>query len=61
MTVNDRTSASMTAASLTGLLAFALFVLAASVFWGDGLGLVAVAVGLAMVGATGALICRATR
>jgi hypothetical protein len=51
----------MTAASLTGLLAFVLFVLAGFVFWGSGTSLVAVAVGLAMVGATGALICRATR
>jgi hypothetical protein len=59
--VNDRTSAAMTAASLTGLLAFVLFVLAAFVFWGSATGLAAVLAGLAMVGATGALICRATR
>ena len=51
----------MTAASLTGLLAFVLFVLAGFVFRGSATGLAAVWGGLAMVGATGALICRATR
>jgi hypothetical protein len=59
--MNDRTSSAFTAASLTGLLAFVLFVLAGSVLWGQTLGLAAVAAGLALVGATAALICRATR
>jgi thiamine transporter ThiT len=59
--VNDRTSAAMTAASLTGLLAFVLFVLAGVVFWGHALAVAGAVAGLAMVGATGTLICRATR
>jgi hypothetical protein len=51
----------MTAASLTGLLAFALFVLATFVLWGQLLGVFAAVTGLAMVCATGALVCRSTR
>jgi hypothetical protein len=50
-----------TAASLTGLLAFALFVLATFVLWGQMLGVVAAVAGLALVCATAALICRSTR
>jgi hypothetical protein len=49
-----------TAASLTGLLAFALFVVATFVLWGQMLGVVAAVAGLAMVCATAALIVRAT-
>ena len=49
-----------TAASITGLLAFALFVLATFVLWGELLGVVAAVGGLAMVCATAALICRST-
>jgi hypothetical protein len=57
--MNDASSA---AASLTGLLAFVLFVLAGFVVWSRPLaGLAAVAAGLALVGATAALICRSTR
>jgi hypothetical protein len=51
----------MTAASLTGLLAFALFVLAAFVLWGQLLGVAAAVAGLALVGTTAALVCRSTR
>ncbi len=51
----------MTAASLTGLLAFALFVLATFVLWGQLLGVAAAVAGLVMVCATGALVCRSTR
>jgi hypothetical protein len=57
--MNDASSA---AASLTGLLAFLLLVLAAFVVWHSPLmGLAAVAGALALVGATAALICRSTR
>jgi hypothetical protein len=59
--MNDRTSSAFTAASLTGLLAFALFVLAGSVFWGEALGVAAAVAGLALIAATAGLICRATR
>jgi uncharacterized protein (DUF58 family) len=51
----------MTAASLTGLLAFALFLVATFLLWGDLLGVAAAVAGLAMVCATGALVCRSTR
>ncbi len=51
----------MTAASLTGLLAFALFVIATFVLWGQMLGVVAAVAGLMLVGTTAALICRSTR
>jgi hypothetical protein len=51
----------MTAASLTGLLAFALFVVATVVLWGQMLGLLAAVAGLVLVGTTAALICRSTR
>jgi hypothetical protein len=57
--MNDASSA---AASLTGLMAFVLLVLAAFLVWNSPmLGLVAVAGALALVGATAALICRSTR
>ena len=50
------------AASLTGLLAFVLLVLAVFVIGHSALlGLGAVAAALALVGATAALICRSTR
>jgi hypothetical protein len=53
---------SSTAAGLTGLVAFLLFVLAGIEFFGRPLiGLAAVAAGLALVAATAALICRSTR
>jgi hypothetical protein len=51
----------MTAASLTGLLAFALFVIATFVLWGRLLGVAAAVAGVAMVLATAALVCRSTR
>ena len=51
----------MTAASLTGLLAFALLVIAAFVLWGQLLGVFAAVAGLLLVGTTGMLICRSTR
>ena len=50
-----------TAASLTGLLAFVLFVLATFVLWGQALGVLAAVAGLALVCATAGLICRSTR
>jgi hypothetical protein len=54
--------ASSAAASLTGLLAFLLIVTAGIFVWHSALvGLVALAGGLALVGATAALICRSTR
>ena len=51
----------MTAASLTGLLAFALFIVAAFVLWGQLLGVVAAVAGVLLVCATAALVCRSTR
>jgi hypothetical protein len=51
----------MTAASLTGLLAFALFVIATFVLWGQMLGVVAAVGGLMLVCTTAALVCRSTR
>jgi hypothetical protein len=54
-------NAAMTAASLTGLLAFALFLVAAFVLWGQLLGVAAGVTGLLLVGATAALVCRSTR
>jgi hypothetical protein len=51
----------MTAASLTGLLAFALFVVATFVLWGQTLGVAAAAAGLALVCATAGLVLRSTR
>jgi hypothetical protein len=57
--MNDASSA---AASLTGLLAFLLIVTAGIFVWHSAVvGLVALAGGLALVGATAALICRSTR
>lgn len=57
--MNDASSA---AASLTGLLAFVLFVLAGLAVDGHPMmGLAAVASGLALVAATAALIVRSTR
>jgi hypothetical protein len=53
-------NSSMTAASLTGLLAFAL-VIATFVLWGHPLGVLAAVAGLALVGATAHLLCRSTR
>lgn len=50
-----------TAASLTGLLAFALFVLSTFVLWGQMLGVVAAVAGLVLVCTTAALICHSTR
>jgi hypothetical protein len=50
-----------TAASVTGLLAFALFVLATFVLWGQMLGVAAAVAGLVLVCTTAALICRETR
>jgi hypothetical protein len=54
-------NSAMTAASLTGLLALALIVIAMFVLWGQPLGVVAGLGGLALVGTTGHLICRSTR
>jgi hypothetical protein len=50
----------MTAASVTGLLAFALFI-ATFVLWGQLLGVAAALAGLVLVCTTGHLICRSTR
>src|SRR3954454_19392466 len=51
----------MTAASLTGLLAFALFVVATFVLWGQALGVLAAVTGLVLVCTTRALVVHATR
>jgi hypothetical protein len=51
----------MTAASLTGLLAFALFVIATFVLWGQALGVAAAGAGLALVCMTAMLVLRSTR
>ena len=51
----------MTAASLTGLLAFALFVVATFVLWGQMLGVFAAVAGLALVCATAMLVVHSTR
>jgi hypothetical protein len=51
----------MTAASLTGLLAFALFVIATFVLWGQMLGVFAAAAGLALVCTTAMLVVHSTR
>ena len=51
----------MTAASFTGLLAFALFVIATFVLWGQVLGVVAAVTGLVLVCATAALVVHSTR
>jgi hypothetical protein len=51
----------MTAASLTGLLAFALFVVATFVLWGQALGVFAAVIGLVLVCTTAALVVHSTR
>jgi hypothetical protein len=51
----------MTAASFTGLLAFALFVVATFVLWGQALGVVAAVTGLVLVCTTAALVVHSTR
>ena len=51
----------MTAASFTGLLAFALFVVATFVLWGQVLGVAAAVGGLVLVCATAALVVHSTR
>ena len=51
----------MTAASLTGLLAFALFVVATFVLWGQALGVFAAVAGLVLVCTTAMLVLRSTR
>jgi hypothetical protein len=51
----------MTVASLTGLLAFFLFVVATFVLWGQALGVFAAVAGLMLVCATAMLVLRSTR
>lgn len=51
----------MTAASFTGLLAFALFVVATFVLWGETLGVLAAVAGVALVWTTAMLVLRSTR
>ena len=51
----------MTAASFTGLLAFALFVIATFVLWGQALGVFAAVAGLMLVCTTAMLVLRSTR